>query len=74
MPEFQVTMETEKPVAHASGDRRKGIRVFRLEAADKDEAKSLAEQSAREERAQRILGGANEKTEPLYKVKRTESV
>ena len=67
-------METEKPVDHATGEKRKGLRVLRLDASDKEEAKSLAEQSAREERVQRILAGANEKTEPSYKVKRTEAI
>jgi hypothetical protein len=67
-------METEGAVDHVDGNRRPGRRVFRLHASDKDEARSLAEQSAREERAQVLLAGASEKATPVYKVKRTEAI
>jgi hypothetical protein len=69
MKEFQVTLESEGAVDHPDGNRRKGTRVFRLQARDKDEARSLAEQSAREERAQLMLAGGSEKETPVYKVK-----
>jgi hypothetical protein len=74
MKQFVVTMETENAIDHADGNKRKGIKVFRLTATDKEEAKSLAEQSAREERAQVVLNGADEKKVPVYKVKRTEGI
>jgi hypothetical protein len=67
--EFTVTLESEGAVDHADGNRRKGTRVFRLQARDKDEARSLAEQSAREEHAQIVLAGGDDKTTPVYKVK-----